>query len=227
MPAACLRSLAQHITYVHQHSRQPPSQFQQLDMGLMRRYIATCKRKQPAVPEALADYITAAYVEMRKEAWASKDTTYTSARTLLGILRLATALVSDLFGSEGAWEKGAAPAPPPSHSSLPWLQARLRRVDVVEKEDINEAMRLMEMSKDSLVADKGQPNRAQRPSDLIFAAVRELVPAGGSGSIRLAEAEQRCLSKGFTRTQFEAALGEYEELNVWQVNQRRTCLTFV
>ncbi|XP_066479888.1 DNA replication licensing factor MCM7 isoform X2 [Tiliqua scincoides] len=189
--------LAQHITYVHQHSRQPPSQFQQLDMGLMRRYIATCKLKQPAVPESLADYITAAYVEMRKEAWANKDTTYTSARTLLGILRLATAL------------------------------ARLRRVDVVEKEDVNEAMRLMEMSKDSLLADKGQPSRAHRPSDLIFAAIRELVPAGGSGSIRLAEAEQRCLSKGFTRTQFEAALSEYEELNVWQVNQRRTCLTFV
>jgi len=29
-------SLAQHITYVHQHSRQPPSSFQQLDMKLMR-----------------------------------------------------------------------------------------------------------------------------------------------------------------------------------------------
>ncbi|KAF1568210.1 UNVERIFIED_CONTAM: DNA replication licensing factor MCM7, partial [Eudyptes robustus] len=122
-------SLAQHITYVHQHSRQPPCSFQQLDMKLMRRYIATCKRKQPVVPEALADYITAAYVEMRKEAWASKDTTYTSARTLLGILRLATAL------------------------------ARLRLVDVVEKEDVNEAMRLMEMSKDSLLGDKGQQSR--------------------------------------------------------------------
>jgi hypothetical protein len=29
--------------------------------------------------------------------------------------------------------------------------ARLRIVDVVEKEDVNEAMRLMEMSKDSLI----------------------------------------------------------------------------
>lgn len=48
------------------------------------------------MPEALADYITAAYVEMRKEARANKDTTYTSARTLLGILRLATALVSNV-----------------------------------------------------------------------------------------------------------------------------------
>lgn len=53
------------------------------------------------MPEALADYITAAYVEMRKEARANKDTTYTSARTLLGILRLATALVSNVGRRKG------------------------------------------------------------------------------------------------------------------------------
>ncbi|NXF60044.1 MCM7 factor, partial [Ciccaba nigrolineata] len=188
--------LAQHITYVHQHSRQPPCSFQQLDMKLMRRYIAMCKRKQPVVPEALADYITAAYVEMRKEAWASKDTTYTSARTLLGILRLATAL------------------------------ARLRLVDVVEKEDVNEAMRLMEMSKDSLLGDKGQQSRVQRPADAIFAAVREL--AGGRGrAVPYAEALQRCLAKGFTPAQVQAALQEYEELDVLQVNPARTRITFV
>ncbi|XP_026518362.1 DNA replication licensing factor MCM7, partial [Terrapene carolina triunguis] len=189
--------LAQHITYVHQHSRQPPCAFQQLDMKLMRRYISMCKRKQPAVPEALADYITAAYVEMRKEAWASKDTTFTSARTLLGILRLASAL------------------------------ARLRLVDVVEKEDVNEAMRLMEMSKDSLLGDKGQQTRTQRAADVIFAAVRELAGGVGGRAVRYAEAEQRCVSKGFTPAQFQAALDEYEELNVWQVNQARTRITFV
>lgn len=32
-------------------------------------------------------------------------------------------------------------------------------VDVVEKEDVNEAMRLMEMSKDSLQADKSNTTR--------------------------------------------------------------------
>lgn len=53
-----------------------------------------CQERQPTVPESLADYITAAYVEMRREARASKDATYTSARTLLAILRLSTALVS-------------------------------------------------------------------------------------------------------------------------------------
>ncbi|XP_059403766.1 DNA replication licensing factor mcm7, partial [Carassius carassius] len=84
--------LAQHITYVHQHCKQPPTHFSPIHMKLMRRYISKCKQKQPVVPEALSDYITAAYVEMRKEARVSKDTTFTSARTLLSILRLSTAL---------------------------------------------------------------------------------------------------------------------------------------
>ncbi len=35
-----------------------------------------------------------AYVEMRKEARNNKDMTFTSARNLLGILRLSTALVT-------------------------------------------------------------------------------------------------------------------------------------
>ncbi|XP_077326711.1 DNA replication licensing factor MCM7 [Lithobates pipiens] len=189
--------LAQHITYVHQHSKQPPSQFEALDMKLMRRYITMCKGKQPAIPESLADYLTAAYVEMRKEARTNKDTTFTSARTLLSVLRLSTAL------------------------------ARLRLEDTVEKEDVNEAMRLMEMSKDSLLGDKGQTTRTQRPADVIFATIREMVPEKGARSVKFSEAEQRCVSKGFTPAQFEAALEEYEELNVWLVNQARTKITFV
>ena len=35
----------------------------------------------------------------------------------------------------------------------------LQMVDTVEKEDVNEAIRLMEMSKDSLLGDKGQTAR--------------------------------------------------------------------
>jgi DNA replication licensing factor MCM7 len=87
------------------------------------------------IPENLSDYITGAYVEMRKEARNSKDTTFTSARTLLAILRLSTAL------------------------------ARLRLADVVEKEDVNEAMRLMEMSKDSLNPAHEMQNRYSSVQD--------------------------------------------------------------
>ncbi|CAL8357728.1 unnamed protein product [Merluccius merluccius] len=195
--------LAQHITYVHQHCRQPPTHFTPIDMKLMRRYVARCQTRQPVVPQDLAEYITAAYVEMRKEARVSKDTTFTSARTLLSILRLSTAL------------------------------ARLRNEDIVGKEDVNEAMRLMEMSKDSLQTDKSGATRSVRPADVIFSLLRELATegkagrGGAGGVVRMADAEQRCVSRGFTPAQFEEALEEYEELNVWQVNQARSRITFV
>ncbi|GCC42197.1 hypothetical protein chiPu_0026127 [Chiloscyllium punctatum] len=109
----------------------------------------------------------------------------------------------------------------------PLPQARLRLVDTVEKEDVNEAMRLMEMSKDSLLGDKGQATRAQRPADVIYATVREMLGDSTARVVKYSEAEQRCVSKGFTPAQVEAALEEYEELNVWQVNQARTRITFV
>lgn len=189
--------LAQHITYVHQHNIQPPTQFTPLDMKLMRRYIALCKKKQPTVPENLADYITGAYVEMRKEARNNKDTTFTSARTLLAVLRLSTAL------------------------------ARLRLADAVEKEDVNEAMRLMEMSKDSLNTSHSMHNRTQNVVDQIFSLVREMCPVKGARTVKISDVMEQCTSKGFKPDQVDACIEEYEELNVWQVNQAHTKITFI
>merc|ERR1719290_936673 len=103
--------LAKHITYVHQHNINPPQQHTPLDMKLMRRYIALCRKQNPAIPSDLSNFIVGSYCEMRKEARDvdnKNSTTFTSARTLLGILRLSTAL------------------------------ARLRIVDQVEREDGNE-----------------------------------------------------------------------------------------
>lgn len=76
-------------------------------------------------------------------------------------------------------------------------------------------------------------SRTQRPSDVIFSLVRELATEGvggrsaAGGVVRMAEAEQRCVSRGFTPAQFQEALEEYEELNVWQINQARSRVTFV
>lgn len=67
--------------------------------------------------------------------------TFTSARNLLGILRLSTALVNILSSLNDALLQ--------IYSSC-MHQARLRLAEEVEKEDVREAMRLMEMSKDSL-----------------------------------------------------------------------------
>lgn len=189
--------LAQHITYVHQHNVQPPTQFTPLQMKLMRRYIALCKTKEPVIPEGLTDYITGAYVEMRKEARNNKDMTFTSARTLLAILRLSTAL------------------------------ARLRLADAVEKEDVNEAMRLMEMSKDSLNTTE-QTQRPQNLMDQIFQTIKDMVSEkGGSKTLKYSDVTDRCISKGFKPDRIDACIEEYEELNVWQVNQAHTKITFV
>jgi DNA replication licensing factor MCM7 len=189
--------LAQHITYVHQHNVQPPSQFTPLDMKLMRRYIALCKKRNPVIPEVLTDYITGAYIEMRKEARNSKDTTFTSARTLLAILRLSTAL------------------------------ARLRLADVVEKEDVNEAMRLMEMSKDSLNPSQDH-GRVQNITDQIFAAIKDMAAiSGGIRTVKMTDIMERCTAKGFKPDAIDACVEEYEELNVWQVNQKRDKITFL
>ncbi|XP_059099226.1 DNA replication licensing factor mcm7-like [Tigriopus californicus] len=187
--------LAKHITYVHKNNAQPPSQYEHLDMKLMRRYIALCKKQNPVIPEELTDYIVGAYCEMRKDARNNKDMTFTSARTLLGILRLSTAL------------------------------ARLRIVDTVEKEDVNEAMRLMEMSKDSLNTQKDETNRPQDVSDRIFALIREM--AGEQKSLKMATIKERCMNRGFKPDQIEDAIDQYEELNVLSVNHSKTKVTFI
>merc|ERR1712223_1331917 len=190
--------LAHHITYVHTHNQQPPTQTNPLDMKLMRRYIALCKKQNPIVPEDLTDYIVGAYCEMRKAARNNTDMTFTSARTLLAILRLSTAL------------------------------ARLRTQNTVEKEDVNEAMRLMEMSKDSLALGiEDRPGKTKSVIDRIYDVIREMVPVGGRSTLKVSEIKERCTSKGFKPDQIDETISEYERLNIFHVNDTRTKLTFV
>jgi DNA replication licensing factor MCM7 len=95
--------------------------------------------------------------------------------------------------------------------------------DVVEREDVNEAMRLTEMSKQSLYDDE-QSSRRVRPIDAIYGVIREM---SDPDTVRFDEARQRILAKGYTPDHFEQCLEEYERLNVWHINQSRTRITFV
>jgi DNA replication licensing factor MCM7 len=89
--------LATHITWVHQHLEEPPSEVKPLDMKLMRRYIIACRARNPSIPPTLSERLVGAYVELRNEARNVKETTFTSPRSLLAILRLSTALVGGGF----------------------------------------------------------------------------------------------------------------------------------
>ena len=73
------------------------------------QYIAACKKRQHIIPDTLTDYIVGQYVEMRRDARNNRggiNQTFTSARTLLALLRLSTALVRQRVGVRGGGQQG-------------------------------------------------------------------------------------------------------------------------
>lgn len=61
--------------------------------------------------------------------------------------------------------------------------------------------------------------------DRIFNVIREL--AGGRSVVKMSDIREYCTSKGFNISQIEDCIEEYEMLNVWQVNQAKTTITFM
>ena len=151
--------LARHIAFVHQNNTNPPQQTRPLSMNVLRAFIARCQKQVPFVPPELSEFIVNCYCEMRKESRAEENkntSTFTSPRTLLASLRLSTAL------------------------------ARLRESRIVEKDDVREAIRLMEMSKDSL---KLPADRGQQEVDRIYQFILSI--AEGSKTIKVQDIRLR------------------------------------
>ena len=248
--------LAQHVTYVHMHNEHPPLQHDPIDPVLMRHYIAEARKKRPIVPREVSNYVVSAYVNLRKSSKEEEERnasfTYTSARTLLGVLRLSQAL------------------------------ARLRFADDVEIADVDEALRLMEVSKSSLFDEDERDNEQDRTTtSKIYRLIKDMASSGaGKKSVRatrkqkvkqqkqrlgkgpargdeedyefdasmdvdsdddddnefasgfraeqsMHEIRERVFAKGFTEQQFYACIEEYEDLNVWQREANETILRFV
>ncbi|KAI8602062.1 putative ATP dependent DNA helicase [Dissophora ornata] len=203
--------LAAHITYVHMHNQAPKMEFEAYSSSLMRHYIAAARQKRPVVPKAVSEHIVDAYVQSRQNGKAERENgqefTYVSVRTLLGVLRLAQAM------------------------------ARLRFSDVVTVEDVNEALRLVDVSKASLYdqdpAHNGQDGRSYAsPTDRIYDIIRTMSKDPEDNwrlveELRLQDVRDRVLAKGFKIQEFEECLREYEEMNIWFVNDAHTKLTWI
>uniref|UniRef100_A0A0N4ZU09 DNA replication licensing factor MCM7 n=1 Tax=Parastrongyloides trichosuri TaxID=131310 RepID=A0A0N4ZU09_PARTI len=140
------KRLATHISYVHMNEKQPEQAGRiPLSMNFMRKYIAICKKKNPLISATLSQRLVDMYTELRKHARASDDSTYTSPRILLGVVRMATAV------------------------------ARLRLADEVTMDDIEEAIRIMDVSKSSLNPEDNKGiNRYENVWDNVFAVIRDL-----------------------------------------------------
>ncbi|EFN55074.1 hypothetical protein CHLNCDRAFT_52849 [Chlorella variabilis] len=155
-------------------------------MEMLRAYIAAAKQYDPFVPEGLTDYLAAVYAEMRAEEAASDvPHSYTTARTLLSILRLSQAL------------------------------ARLRFADAVEQSDVDEALRLLKMSKASLYDDAGV-ERAVDPISQIFSRIRQHAERTKRDAYSWADLLD-FLGTSFKPEQIRQCLVDYASINVWQL----------
>ena len=186
--------LAQHVTYVHMNNRHPETSGTVFSPNEVRQYIAQARTYRPIVPKEVSEYMVGAYVRMRqqqkRDEGGKKHFTHTSPRTLLGVLRLSQAL------------------------------ARLRFATMVVTDDVDEALRLVEVSKASLYQD-GHGKTDQSPSSKIYNLVRAMKDSGAaamgdgsSGELSIKKLRERIIAKGFTEDQFSQTLDEYAMLDV-------------
>ncbi|KAF8913567.1 minichromosome maintenance protein mcm7p [Mucidula mucida] len=223
--------LAQHVTYVHMHNHHPELENEPVEPNIMRHYIARARTIRPTVPPQVSKHVVDSYVRLRKmskdDEAQNKAHSYTSVRTLLGILRVAQAL------------------------------ARLRTSNVVDHSDVDEALRLMECSKASLYDDddaEHEPDRSATSQIIrVIKAMKDSEDSGrprkkrrgvkrmGKGPgrerdysddeedndvLKMVDVRSRVLAAGYTEVQLMEAIDEYEDLGVLALEGNKTRLRF-
>ncbi|XP_073300471.1 DNA replication licensing factor MCM7-like [Primulina huaijiensis] len=189
--------MARHVLHVHQAKESPDLGFTILEPSVLRAYISAARKLSPAVPKELEEYIASAYSSIRQEeAKSSTPHTYTTVRTLLSILRISGAL------------------------------ARLRFSDYVAQSDVDEALRLMQMSKFSLYSDERQRSGLDAISD-IYSILRDEATRINEMNISYAHALNWISRKGYSEAQLKECLEEYAALNVWQIHPNTFDIRFI
>jgi DNA replication licensing factor MCM7 len=89
--------LANHVAYVHMHNRHQarPNEPAAINANIMRYYISLARSYSPVISKETASYLVNVYSHLRQREEMS-ELQYTCARSLLSIIRLASALVSNL-----------------------------------------------------------------------------------------------------------------------------------
>ncbi|RKP07163.1 MCM2/3/5 family-domain-containing protein, partial [Thamnocephalis sphaerospora] len=222
--------LAEHVAYVHMHGRHPDFDFDVLEPEMIRQYIARARHHRPVVPRPVGEYLVGAYVQIRQQdeqerraptnsnagAPATGSVTWASPRTLLAITRLAQA------------------------------HARICLRDIVTDADVDEALRLLDAAKSSLLdTDAQQQRRRERntPSDAIFRILSQMGAEARAAaaaatmadedeeeerpmSVRFTDALARVADHGWSEAQLRTCIQEYQDLGVLMLNRARTVITF-
>ncbi|KAG2773982.1 DNA replication licensing factor [Phytophthora cactorum] len=223
-------ALARHVTYVHRFSRNPEMKFDPVRPEVLRYFIAIAKQYQPSIPEDLCGYIVEAYVTLRQQdvndharerqqqqfrqqfgdGGANDAQTAMTARQLLSILRLSQAL------------------------------ARLRFSTEVIRQDVDEAIRLVYVSKASLSEQDdangtgnggktgaGSGAGSTDATSKIFRLVQEFANDRNLKILAMSDLEPVVLRKGFTSQQLYACIQTYQDLEIVQLSTNGTSLTLI
>jgi len=199
-------ALARHVTYVHINNAHPVSEHaaeKPFEPAFIRAYIAKARTFNPFVPRELTEYIVQSYVTLRKDGDDSNDALqygqahynantrqrFCTARMLLSILRLSQGL------------------------------ARLSFRNQVERDDVEEAMRLLSASRDSHLDDSEKAVRAD-PVSACYQIVTQMAQETRRSNVPLKEAHDRAIRKGYSEEDWKQTLDQYTELSVWIVGQR-------
>lgn len=134
---------------------------------------------------------------------------------------------------------------------LAQAHARIHLRDEVTDLDVDEALRLLDAAKSSLVDNDTIQRRREYliPSNAIYTILRQaaietsgmdigddastmmtdeaLESRGDALEVRYADVLERVKARGWTERQFEECLREFEAMNVLQVGRARTKITFV
>ncbi|XP_074591820.1 DNA replication licensing factor MCM7 [Curcuma longa] len=189
--------MARHVVHVHQHLESPSLGFTPLEPSMLRSYISAARKITPSVPKELEDYIATAYSSIRQEeARSNAPHSYTTIRTLLSIIRISIAL------------------------------ARLRFSDTVAQSDVDEALRLMQMSKFSLYSEDRQRSGLDAISD-IYSILRDEASRASTMDVSYTRALNWISRKGYSEAQLKQCLEEYAALNVWQIHPNTFDVHFI
>jgi DNA replication licensing factor MCM7 len=176
--------------------------FTPFDGHFMRAYIRKARSYEPMIEDSLQRDIVDAYVSMRddeKRGDVDSRKSYTTPRTLLAILRLSQA------------------------------HARARFAQKVERQDFEEAMRLIKVSKES-VELSSPAKRDANPLDLVHDIIADLarrLPEEADGWVDLQHIVSMAGHKALTREMCIEAIENWESLNILCFNPEKTMVKFM
>ena len=197
-------ALAKHVGHVHRFGDIPALDFEPLEIEFIRSYIRKAREFEPEIDEDLIPEIIGQYTNLRQQERAEtqanrghheeNNKTYTTPRTLLGILRLSQAL------------------------------ARLRFSDTVERGDFMEAVRLIIESKSSVDDTVNKDNRGPRDlSSQVWECLLQFMKRMGEDAwVSVLELEKHAQTRGFSLESVRTTLQQYSDLNVVLMNPEKT-----